>query len=157
MKLLTALLTLGLSFTSVAYAAPIEASSTESVDLESLEAITKIPTTGDLSGRVVTVYAGTAMALRRYEVIVSNMAAPCEGDDCTAYKIFSLGDYADQPSAVYSRKVNASTYSIAIVTKRVDLDSEGKAVYKKVKVLLTVKFTREGVANAADVREVSMK
>lgn len=116
-----------------------------------------IPKVGDLSGSVISVYAGTAMAMERYFVTIGNAAAPCEGDDCIAQKVFEVeGNFSGVAKEIYSRKVDNNTYSIAILTKQVSMNDEGEGVYKNVKILIRVKFNKDGVSELADMKVVQI-
>ncbi len=130
-----------------------------SVGVGNIEAYNNIPATGSLVGTVITTYAGSALGLTNHIVTVGNTAAPCEGDDCTVQMSFTLPGYIGSPKAVYSRKIDKQTYSIAVVTKKVDgfKEETGEAIIKKVKLLLKVKFNSEGIEPTAELREVIAK
>lgn len=160
MKAITLVLLSVLTSASVAFGAgsgQLSASSDESVNVTLVEDVKKIPATGSLAGTIVSVYAGTAYALNTYRLVVANTAAACEGDDCMVTKIFDLALYSGQPQAVYSRQVNKTTYSIAVITNKAVMKDDGNMSYKKVKLLITVKFTDEGIEDVADFREVPVK
>ena len=148
-----------LSLTQVALAQPLKATEEHAVSMDLLEGMKQVPKTGDMTAKVITEYAGTAYGVSRQYLLVYNMAAPTEGDDFTPHQIFDLGySFMGQPTALYSRKIDANTYSIALVSKTVDPgDGGANPQYPIVKTLVTVKFTKDGVANVADVKSVKMK
>lgn len=112
-----------------------------------------IPRVGDLMGSVVSVYAGSAYALERYVVTIGNTAVECEGDDCIAQKTFELSGFKEPATAVYSRQIDKNTYSVAILSSQVKVINDGADTeIKKVKILLRVKFTADGVSEVADLR-----
>lgn len=158
MKALLTVVALVLSISSFAHADQISANADENVNLDSLESVQQVPRAGAMTAKVVTSYAGTAFALSKQQIVIYNMEAPCEGDDCTVYKIFDLGLYSGSPTALYSRKIDESTYSIAIIGKKVDVgDGSADAKYPKVKTLITVKFSKTDVANVISVKESVLK
>lgn len=166
--ILTALLTGFLALTAIApvaaFADPIEtieAIEDNRIAADSIDSILQIPAAGDaIGGKVISSYAGSAYALETYTVVVGNLAAPCEGDDCWAFETFEIrGFFAGKAKAVYSRKIDAKTYSIAILADQViERDSnEGGVDYVPSKILLRVKFTAEGVAKTAGYQVVRLK
>jgi hypothetical protein len=159
MKALLTAAALVLSMTQIAHAQPLKASQEHSVDMDLLEGMQQVPKAGDMTAKVVTEYAGTAYGVSRQYLIVYNMAAPSEGDDFTPHQTFDLGyAFMGQPKSLYSRKIDATTYSIALVSKQVDPgDGGANPQYPTVKTLVTVKFTQDGVANVADVKTAKMK
>jgi len=154
MKTLLALLPLFAALTTSAFAGNIKGTEEVMIPSSLIDGHAAIPATGDLRGSVVSVYAGSAHALERYVVTVNNTAAPCEGDDCLAAKTFELsGGYTGVAQAVYSRKIDKNTYSIAIITNVLDSegwDDNGGPARVKSKILLRVKFNKDGVSEIAD-------
>lgn len=144
-------------FTSlVAQAAPIQATDDPMIDVTLVEGHAKIPTAGDLTGSVVSVYAGGAYSFERYLVTVGNMAAPAEGDS-VVQKTFEIGPFHEPVTQAFSRQIDKNTYSIAFYTQTSSMDDNGNVKYKKAKVLLKVRLTAEGIANEADLQIVDAK
>jgi hypothetical protein len=158
MKALFTAAALVLSMTQVALAHPVKATENNTVNMDLLEGMKQVPAVGDLTAKVITEYAGTAYAVSRQYLIVYNSAAPGQ-EDYTPHQIFDLGySFIGEPTALYSRKVDANTYSIAIVGKQVDAgDGGAEPQYPIVKTLVTVKFNKTGVAPVADVKSVKVK
>ncbi|RZA07399.1 MAG: hypothetical protein EOP11_07790 [Proteobacteria bacterium] len=163
MKTLFALLPLLAILSSSAFAGQVKGENDVQIGATEIDGFQAIPRVGDLNGSVVSVYAGSAFALENYYVTVGNTAAACEGDDCVASKTFILngyeGQYQGAATAVYSRQIDKNTYSIAIMTSVLDPEGieEGKPVPVKAKILLTVKFTKEGVAEIAEESVVDIR
>lgn len=134
----------------------IQADSDAQVWAPLVEGHSVIPSVGDLEGSVVTVFAGGAMGLRTYYVSISNTMAPGEGDDFPATQTFSLFGFSAAPKAVYSRRVDQNTYSVAVVGDRfVAVNEKGEPIKKRMKVLLRIRFTAEGIEKDALMEEIA--
>jgi hypothetical protein len=158
MKALFALLPLVTILSTNAFAAQVKGQDEVQISSAQIDGYKAIPAVGDMTGKVISVYAGSAHALEHYVVTVNNTAAPCEGDDCMASKTFELsgyeGQYVGEAQAVYSRRIDKNTYSIAIKGKVLDHEGEDERGYPvgvDAKILLRVKFTKDGVAEIAEV------
>jgi hypothetical protein len=158
MKALIATLPLTALLCTTAIAAPVKGQDDVMLSSVQIDGYKAIPAVGDMTGKVISVYAGSAHALEHYVVTVNNTAAPCEGDDCMASKTFELngyeGQYVGEAAAVYSRRIDKDTYSIAIKGKVLDHEGEDERGFPAAvpaKILLRVKFTKDGVAEIADV------
>lgn len=152
MKTLLTLLTFA-AFGANAFAGEVRGQDDVQIPASLVEGYKAIPAVGDLTGSVISVYAGSAHALERYVVTVNNTAAPCEGDDCVASKTFELGNYVGVAQAVYSRKIDKNTYSIAIKGKVLDpegQDEYGNPARVDAKILLRVTFNKNGVSAIAE-------
>ncbi len=154
MKVLFALLPLVTILNTNALAGQVKGQDDVQVSATLVDGHKAIPQVGALTGSVISVYAGSAHALEHYVVTVGNTAAPCEGDDCMASKSFELngyeGGYHGAAQAVYSRQIDKNTYSIAIKTSVVDREGTEQPTYVDAKILLRVKFTKDGVAEIAE-------
>lgn len=154
MKTLIALAALLSIFQTNAFAETVKGSEDVMINATLVDGHREIPAVGDLTGTVISVYAGSAYALERYVVTVNNTDAPTEGDDYLQHQTFELsGSYSGPAQAVYSRKIDKNTYSIAIITTVLDVEGEdqnGGPARVKGKILLRVKFTKDGVAEVAE-------
>jgi hypothetical protein len=149
--LLISLMTIGSLFSLAAQADTLKGETDAAVTAWLVDGYQSIPSTGALTGNVISVYAGSAVGLENYVVTVGNNQAPCEGDDCLVNRTFTVrGNYKGAAKAVYSRQIDASNYSIAIMTTVVSgQNNDGSLIVKPAKVLLRVKLTKDGVAETA--------
>lgn len=152
MLVLLALVTLN------AHARPVQGEDSAMIEASMIDGHKAIPAVGKLTGSVVSTYIGSAYGLENYVVTVGNTDAPCEGDDCLASKTFTLsGGYHGAATAVYSRQIDANTYSIAILTTLIKVDGNNpEAQFKKGKILLRVKFNATGVEEIAEAKDVEL-